>query len=94
MNYRIVCTNQTGCTTGGHITGVGTGNDSGWNSQWTVAQVYAAMDRGYRFFTYGGGQWASVQKYRCGCGLYTLRSGADSTTANNLDNLNLCRLSA
>lgn len=92
--YRIVCTNQTGCTTGGHIISVGTGSDTGWSQQWTVQQVYNAMNRGDRFYTYGGGKWASVHAFRCLCGRDTLRSGADATTANNLDHLNLCQLSA
>lgn len=94
MDYRIVCTNQTGCSQNGHIIGVGTGSDAGWDRQWTLQQVYAAMNAGHRFLTYGGGLWATVQPYKCGCGLWTLRSGADATTANNLDSLNLCRLSA
>jgi uncharacterized protein DUF3892 len=93
-DYRITCTNQTGCTTGGHITSVGTGGDAGWDRQWTVQDVYNAMNRGDRFFTFGGGAWATVNPYRCGCGLGTLRSGADATTANNLDSLVLCRFSA
>lgn len=94
INYRIVCTNQTDCTTDGHIISVGTGTDSGWDQQWTVQQVYDAMNVGHQFFTYGGGLWATVQPYRCGCGRGSLRSGPDGTTANNLDSLNLCRLSA
>lgn len=94
MDYRIVCTNQTGCSQGGHIVGVGTGDSNGWERQWTVQQVYAAMNRGDRFFTFGGGLWASVQPYNCGCRQGSLRSGADATTANNLDSLSLCRLSA
>jgi hypothetical protein len=73
---------------------VGTGTDAGWDQQWTVQQVWDAMNRGDRFFTYGGGRWATVNAYRCGCGLGSLRSGPDATTANNLDSLNLCRLSA
>lgn len=96
-DYRIVCTNQTGCTTGGHIVGVGTGSDAGWDRQWTLQQVYDAMNAmnmGDRFLTYGGGLWAEVEPYHCKCGLWTLRSGPDATTANNLDTLNLCRLSA
>ena len=93
-DYRIICTNQTDCSTGGHIISVGTGDHTGWDRQWTVQQVYNAMNAGHRFFTYGGGKWATVHDYRCGCGLGSLRSGADATTVNNLDSLNLCRLSA
>jgi len=93
-DYRIICTNQTGCSTNGHIISVGTGDDGGWDRQWTVQQVYWAMNAGHRFFTFGGGKWATVHAYRCRCGAGTLRSGADATSANNLDNLNICRLSA
>jgi len=92
--YRIVCTNQTGCSAAGHIIGVGTGSDAGWTAQWTVGEVYRAMQSGHTFYTYGGGARASVKPYNCACGNGSLRSGADATTANNLDSLNLCRLSA
>lgn len=94
MDYRIVCTNQTGCTASGHIVSVGTGSDAGWDKQWTVQEVYAAMRLGHKFWTFGGGLWATVRPYDCPCGRGTLRSGADATTANNLDSLNLCKLSA
>jgi hypothetical protein len=93
-DYRIVCTNQTGCSQGGHIISVGTGSDQGWDRQWSVQDVWNAMSAGHRFFTFGGGKWATVHSFRCGCGLGTLRSGADATTANNLDSLTLCRVSA
>ena len=88
---QIVCTEQTGCSTGGHILAVGTGdNSSSASGRWTVAEVWAAMDAGHTFYTYGGGQVALVHKYRCGCGLGSLRSAADATTLNNLDYLRLC----
>src|SRR5690348_7152970 len=88
---RIVCTEQTGCSTGGHILAVGTGDDSSRaNGRWTVAEVWSAIDTGQTFYTYGGGKVALVNKYRCGCGLRSLRSAADATTLNNLDSLRLC----
>jgi hypothetical protein len=94
VDYRIVCTNQTDCSQAGHITGVGTGDASGWDRQWNVQEVWDAIARGHRFYTYGGNKWASVHPHRCPCGAGSLRSGADATTANNLDNLALCRWSA
>ncbi|WP_409496234.1 DUF3892 domain-containing protein [Amycolatopsis sp. cmx-11-12] len=90
-DYRIVCTDQTGCTTGGHITAVGTGADANSASQrFTVQQVYNLMNNGNTFHTYGAGRRADVHKWDCACGVGTLRSSADSTTANNLDNLRIC----
>lgn len=89
--YRIVCTDQTGCSQGGHITGVGTGADPDAAGQsWSVQQVWDAIDRGHTFYTYANGRQASVHKLHCGCGRGSLRSGADATTANNLDSLRLC----
>ncbi len=91
-DYRIVCTEQTNCQRGGHIVGVGTGGDQGWDRRWTVAQVWAAMRNGDQFYTFGGGKWARVEAYNCGCQQGSLRSTADATLANNLDRLNLCRI--
>ena len=39
-------------------------------------------------------QGRSVRMYRSPCGSGSLRSAADSATANNLDNLRLCRWKA
>jgi Protein of unknown function (DUF3892) len=93
---QIICTDQTGCSQSGHITAVGlddTGSDKA-SERLTVSEVYSAMDRGDIFYTWGGGKVALVHKYKCGCGLATLRSAADATTLNNLDSLRLCRWSA
>lgn len=90
-NYRIVCTEQTGGTPHGHITAVGIEPTPGSaDRRLTVREVYGLMDRGHSFYTYGGGQRASVEKWTC-CGIATLRSGSDATPANNLDSLRLCQ---
>jgi hypothetical protein len=88
---RIVCTEQTPSCPSGHIVAVGvTDGQDVAGDYMTVAQVYAAMGRREKFYTYGGGLWATVQPYDCRCGRGSLRSGADATTANNLDSLRLC----
>lgn len=90
-DYRVVCTEQTGCRQSGHITSVGTGDPDAANASWTVQEVWDAIDGGHTFYTYANGYRATVEKYWCGCGLGSLRSSQDATTANNLDNLRLCR---
>jgi hypothetical protein len=90
---RIVCTEQSNtCPRWGHIIAVGVGNDPAAASQkMTVSEVYNAMDRGQTFFTKDRyGNVASVRKYTCGCGRATLRSAADASSGNNLDNLRTC----
>ena len=91
-SYEIVCTDQTGCTQGGHIVSVGTGADKNAATQkWSVRDVWTALDSGNVFYSSGGGKVALVNKYNCPCGLGSLRSAPDATTANNLDSLRLCR---
>lgn len=91
-NHRIVCCEQTGCTSSGHIVAVGVGSDPDSASErLSVAEVWAAMDRGAVFYTADRfGNVALVEKYYCGCRQGSLRSKADATTANNLDNLRIC----
>jgi hypothetical protein len=92
---QIVCTEQTGCSQSGHIVAVGVGDDStSASSRWTVHEVWRGIDAGDVFYTYADGKVALVHKYRCACGVDSLRSAPDSTTANNLDNLRLCRWKA
>lgn len=89
--YQVVCTEQTGCSTGGHIKAVGTGTDPARsNGRWTVREVWDKIDLGHTFFTEANGHTASVKKYDCPCGRGSLRSSADATTANNLDSLRIC----
>lgn len=91
-SYRVVCCEQTGCTQSGHIVGVGTGSDpDSATVQWTVAEVWNAIDSGDAFYTEAYGYRARVEKFRCPCGRGSLRSAADAITANNLDNLRICR---
>lgn len=90
-NYRIVCTDQTDCSQGGHIIGVGTGEQpSKADQKWSVSDVYRAIVLGHGFYTHGGGSSAWVRKHNCACGRGSLRSTADATVDNNLDNLRLC----
>ncbi|MGH3350906.1 MAG: DUF3892 domain-containing protein [Nocardioides sp.] len=93
--YQVVCTEQTGCSRGGHIKSVGTGtNPDRANASWTVREVWDKIDRGDTFYTEASGYTASVKKYDCPCGRGSLRSTADATTANNLDSLRICRWNA
>ncbi len=93
---RIVCTEQepVGQPHDAHIEAVGVGDDpTSADEQLTVGEVYRAMDRGDTFYTKSRktGKEAEVHKYECGhCGKKTLRSDADATEDNNLDNLREC----
>jgi hypothetical protein len=96
-DYRIICTNQEPAdrsTHDAHIVAVGTGTSpDSYTRKWTVAEVYAAMDRGDTFHTIGrtSGRRAEVRKWSCrGCRRSTLRSASDAVTDNNLDELPQC----
>lgn len=91
-----MCCEQTGCTSFGHIVAVGVGSDPGHAMErLDVKQVWTAIDRGDEFYTSDDrGNTASVEKFNCPCGKGSLRSKADATTANNLDNLRICRWKA
>ncbi|GAA1725873.1 DUF3892 domain-containing protein [Aeromicrobium alkaliterrae] len=95
-DHRIVCCEQTGCSTSGHIVAVGIGSDpKKAKKRMTVREVWTAMDDGDRFYTADAdGNTAWVKKLWCGCGKGSLKSEPDRTTANNLDNLRLCSWSA
>lgn len=96
MDYRVICTTQEPAHvphTAAHIVTVGTGlTTSHYDQQWTVAEVYRAMDTGHRFYTQSPstGQIAFVRKWNCSCGRPTLRSNPDAVSDNNLDNLPAC----
>ena len=93
--YRVVCTEQTGCNQGGHIKAVGTGPDPNRaGASWPVRDVWDAIDRGDTFYTEAGGRTAKVNKFNCPCGQGSLRSSADATTTNNLDSLRICHFPA
>lgn len=97
MNYRIVCTEQKPASAlpkHAHIVAVGIGRDPRAASRrLTLQQVINMMNRGHRFFTQGNltGRTAWVEKYWCSrCRKYHIRSRADATVDNNLDNLRTC----
>jgi len=101
MRYRIVCTNQEAVhypTTHAHIVAVGTRTDpKKADTQWTLAQVIAARDRGDVFYTQGeqSGKIALVEKYVCSrCNRTYIRSARDAVYDNNLDNLGRCNWSS
>jgi hypothetical protein len=61
---------------------------------WRLDQVLAALDRSDRFYVRGERSRvvAWVQKYVCeDCGRTFIRTNADATADNNLDNLPACR---
>ena len=96
-NYRIICTSQEPVGAPNHqahIVAVGTGvSPTNYERKCTVAEVYAAIDRGDGFFTSGeqSGKSAWVTKWSCtACSRATLRSAPDSVPDNNLDNLPNC----
>lgn len=56
-----------------------------------VGEVRRQIDYGEAFYTEDArGNQARVEKFDCGCGVKTIRSNADATTANNLDSLPGC----
>jgi hypothetical protein len=90
--YRIVCTTLKNVLEHRHIVEVGTGFDpKKATRQWTVEDVRGAIVVGDVFYTQdGAGNQAEVSRYDCPCGYKTIRSAADATAANNLDNLHQC----
>ena len=96
-SYRIICTRQEPVSkphSHAHIVSVGTGTrQTSYDKQWTVDEVYRAIDRGDRFYTKSEstGEIAYVIKWGClHCGFRTLKSTADAVTDNNLDYLVHC----
>jgi Protein of unknown function (DUF3892) len=87
--YLITCVTKSAPTAAGHqhIVSVGIGGQ-----KCTVADIYRFIDQGHTFRTASpsSGKEAAVAKYRCACGLATLRSHADGYWDNNLDNLPKC----
>jgi hypothetical protein len=97
MDYRIICNVQEPFSvphSHAHIVRIGTGSQpSQYNRQWTIAEVYSAMDLGHTFHTIGArsGIRAEVAPYQCShCRRPPLRSQGDITEDNNLDNLPRC----
>jgi hypothetical protein len=97
MDYLVVCTNRPEITRGHrHIVSIGTGDEPGEarDRVWTVAQVYAGLDRGDLFVTKSPTtkHTARVEKIKCSCGESGLRSNPDQVTDNNLDDLPGCEV--
>jgi hypothetical protein len=86
MSHQITC--ATKVHEHRHILGIG-----GPDGRWTVAQAYAAIDRGEDFHTVSPstGKRARVVKYVCPCGTSSLTTTADAVHDNNLDYLPDCR---
>ena len=89
-DYRVVCVEKSASGDHHHITTVGTGSDANSaKTKWTVAKARKALDDGDKFHTESGSEKAYVEKYTC-CGVNTLRTKADDTKADNLDDLRIC----
>lgn len=96
-SHRIVCTEQDPPDEPhdqAHIVAVGIGDDpDSADERLTLEEVYEALDSGDTFYTQSKstGAKANVDKYSCSsCGQSTLRSDADETEENNLNNLRRC----
>jgi len=92
--YQVVCATKQHAHR--HIVNVGTGTDDVVASGiWTVGQVRQRLEKGDRFYTTDSmGREADVEPYTCrrdGCGIETVRTKADATTDNNLDQIRNCR---
>jgi hypothetical protein len=91
-DYQIVCTTKTKTSPSaahGHITSVGVGASKATAATWQVSTVRSAIDQGDKFHTEAGGKKAYVDKWSC-CGVETIRTKADDTELDNLDNLPAC----
>jgi hypothetical protein len=92
--YQVVCATKQHAHR--HIVNVGTGTDDVVASGiWTIGQVRQRLEKGDRFYTTDSkGREADVEPYTCrrdGCGIETVRTKADATTDNNLDQIRNCR---
>lgn len=85
--YLITCVRKSTGINHQHIVAVGIGAQ-----RFTVEDIYRFIDQGHTFRTASpsSGTEAVVAKYRCACGLATLRSHSDGYWDNNLDNLPKC----
>lgn len=90
--YVIRCTDQSPRSAGHSVAHIKTVAFHGGTRCRTVKDVYALLDAGHEILSRspGGGPNAKVHKYQCTCGYETLRSAADATKANNLDELPRC----
>jgi hypothetical protein len=73
-DYRIVCLTNGHPTEHRHIVSIGTGTNPAEASEHkTVGQVREAISQGDRFYTFGRGETAIIETYRCSCGYQTIR---------------------
>jgi hypothetical protein len=94
-HYVVTCTSRSRATRhcDGHIVSVGTVlAGPGSTNHFTVQQVYTLMAAGAIFVTVGrmSKKFAVVHRFRCACGVQTLRTGPDAVSDNNLDALPRC----
>lgn len=93
-DYRIICvTEHKNAGHDGHVVEVGTGvTPDSYTRKWTVSEARRAIDAGDTFHTISKStrKRAEVRKWDCGCGYKTLKSDADATADNNLDNMPPC----
>jgi hypothetical protein len=91
-DYQIVCVDKVQSGDHHHLTAVGLGTDpDAATSKKSVAQVRSAIEDGDTFHTLSspGGRKAYVEKFTC-CGVATIRTKADDTKIDNLDDLRTC----
>jgi len=94
-SYQIVCATKQ--PEHRHIVKVGTGTaDVVSSGIWSIEQVRRRLEAGDRFYTIDSkGREADVERYTClrdDCGFETVRTEADATTDNNLDQIRNCRI--
>jgi hypothetical protein len=94
-DYQILCVTTERQDPHEHIVNVGTGPAAGGaaDRMWTVKVVRKAIKAGTdSFYTVGpeSGERADVRRYKCGCGVKTIRSADDAVEDNNLDSLASC----
>jgi hypothetical protein len=93
---RIDCVNK--AMEHSYVLSVGTKTKDGQTTtttEFTVGEVYAAIDKGDIFYTVSSSTnaIALVHKYTCkekDCNVAILKSAADAVTDNNLDNISSC----
>jgi len=92
--YRIVCADKAHNGNHHHIERVGVNPSGGrFPSDWLeVTAVRARLRiRQDSFYTFEGSFSAEVTSYDCACGVLTIRSDADASAQDNLDDLDPCR---
>jgi Protein of unknown function (DUF3892) len=91
-DYQIVCVEKE--PDHGHLTHIGVTTDGGSSVQLvtlTQALIFVGLGVKYHTGTVNTGDYASVTRLACPrCGRATLRSHADATKKNNLDELGTC----